>query len=36
MTVQKAVKKAQAGFENLLIKGYVRFKEMKEKCIKMY
>ena len=34
MTVQKAVKKAQASFENLLIKGYVKVEEMKEKCIK--
>jgi hypothetical protein len=34
MTVQKAVKKAQTGFETLLIKGYVKIEEMKEKCIK--
>jgi hypothetical protein len=33
MTVQKAVKKIQAGFVNMLVKGHLKVEGIKDKCI---
>ena len=34
MTVQKAVKKVQTGFVNMLIKGHLKVEAMKEECFR--